>query len=429
MNEQETHHTVIIGAGFAGLSVANELEKRNRRLRRRSKITIIDKRVGQVYYPLLYEVATGELAPRPDAVQVDELEKGVVLPFPVVSRVLESDRTAFRCGHVVDIDTQSREVVLEDGTEVPYDSLVVAVGAKTATFGIEGVEQHAYVLKTLKDAMRIRARLDAILDQCRGGKQEKLEVAVVGAGPTGTEFIAELANCMNRWKENGYIEREDVVLRLIEAGPNILSAYGERFRAKAIERLMKLGVEIHTNTRVEAVRPDAVVIKGDNGGQTLPTDMVVWTTGIAPFSLAKDAGLPTDERGFIEIKDTLQVNDFDGMFALGDCAVFRFGEDNDQRVPALAQAATKQAGIVAENIVRRYERRALTKWHPPKNWVTVVPLGGKYAIADVGKLNIAGLPGYALRKFADLMYFLSVLGFVDAVRVWFKGARAFLRND
>jgi NADH dehydrogenase len=429
MNNKDTHHTVIIGAGFAGLSVANELEKRHRRLRRRSKITLIDKRVGQVYYPLLYEVATGELAPRPDAVQIDDLEEGVVLPFPVASRVLESERTAFRRGRVTDIDHDSNEVVMEDGAEIPYDSLVVAIGAKTATFGIEGVQEHAHMLRSIKDAMGIRARLDGILDQCRDGRQEKLEVAVVGAGPTGTEFIAELANCMSRWERSGHIKSEDVVLRLIEAGPEVLSVYDDRFRSKAVGRLMKLGVEIHTNTRVEAVRPDEVVLESDGGEQTLPADLVVWATGIASSSLPEDAGLPTDERGFIDVKDTLQVNDFDGMFALGDCATFRFGEDDDQRVPALAQAATKQAGIVAENIVRRYERRSLTKWHPPKDWVTVVPLGGKYAIADIGNFNISGLPGYAIRKFADLMYFMSVLGFVDALRVWFKGARAFLRND
>ena len=154
----------------------------------------------------------------------------------------------------------------------------------------------------------------------------------------------------------------------------------------------------------------------------------MWAGGIKPAELVKKLGLPVDEKGFIAIEPTFEVKGMEHAYALGDCAAVMHPKTG-RRVPALGQAAEREAAIVAENVVRHLERKGLMNWTPPDHWITVVPIGGKFALADFGKWYIGGMLGYLIRKAADFYYFFSVLPWRNAWSIWMRGAAAYTRND
>ena len=192
MTQPAPHQIVIISAGFAGLRTALELEKRRARLGA-CQITLLDKHGEHIYTPLLYEVCTGELG-KSKQYCVEDLSSGVCVRLEEYRRILRSKHIRFKRGEVQGVDPTERRIQLKDGTHLPFDHVVVALGAETATFGVPGVREYASFMKGLSDAFRVRQRLAEFLNAYLEGREERVEVVIVGAGPTGTETAAELAN-------------------------------------------------------------------------------------------------------------------------------------------------------------------------------------------------------------------------------------------
>ncbi len=423
----DVHKIVIIGAGFAGLRTALELEKRCVRMKS-CEILLIDRRAEHLYTPLLYEVSSGELQASNRACSGD-LKSGVCVRFDAYVNIVKKKHIRFRRAEVMGIDRQEQTILFSDGERVSYDDLVIAMGVEVATFGIPGVAEYALPMKTLPDAFAIRDRLHGFVQGYMDGKEKQLSLVVVGGGATGVEFAAESANFFARLASTGVLKRTDYSVTLLEAAENILPVFSESVRAVALRRLKDLGVNVHVQTKLDEVKKGCVIVTGKTGKPCeYQSDVTVWTAGVKPMAAGKTWGLPIDERGSIQIDRSFVVTGEKHIFALGDCVAFTHPKTKI-RVPALAQVAVREAGIVAENIVRQLERKLPMTWTPPERWATVVPMGGKYAIADFGKFHLSGLPGFFIRKIADLMYFLSILPPQEAWKFWRKGADVYAKND
>lgn len=427
MNGRPTHQIVIVGAGFAGLRVALELEKR--RVRRGDcKITIIDREPHHVYWPLLYEVCSGALEDtKPDC--AGQLRAGVCIRFDEYRTILRRNHARFIRGEVTGMDAEKKELFLKDGSTVPFDDLVVSPGSVSATYGIPGIAEHAYTMKTMHDAMNIRSHIAGYLKAYAQGDEKRISVMIGGGGATGTEFAAELGHFFQKLVREGILKKGDYDLALIEAGPDILSMFPERMRQSARRRLESLGVTVMSGTKILEVKQGAIrVALADGKEETHETDVMVWTGGIKPSPLVAALKLPTDEKGYVSIEPTFEVKGMTETYALGDCVSYVHPKSG-KRVPALGQAAVKEGAIVAENIVRHLERKPPVTWTPPERWITVVPLGGMYALADFGWFHLGGFVGYTIRKAADFLYFFSMLPPARAWQMWSRGARVYLQND
>jgi len=407
----EPNRIVVIGGGFAGLRTAVELDKRRARLKDRS-ITLIDPSPAHAYSPLLYKVATSELEAPTDA-RGEGLRRGATVSFETCSKPHKRERFSFRRGTVAEIDHADRSVILSDGERIPFDDLVVAIGGEGTTYGIPGVKEHAVPMRTIDDAVRLRARLHDLFVSYRS--PDPFRVVVVGGGPAGVEFAAETARRL----------RLACDITVLEAGDDVLSMCSPGIRRFARQRLVDLGVNVRAQTAVKEVRIHSVLISERTGAVSeMRADLVMWAAGSKPNSASKNWGMPVDERGYITIDRSFAVAGMKNVYALGDCAAFIQPKTN-ARVPALAQAASREAGLVAENIARHLERKALTLWNPPEKWFTIVPLGGPYAVIDLLRARLRGRLAYFVLKIVYLTYFLSILPPGLAWSQWRAGRTAY----
>ncbi len=423
----ETHKIVIVGAGFGGLRTALELAKRKVRLKA-FEITLVDPRPEHLYTPLLYEVSSGDLELSSDAC-VGELQSGACVQIDAVRNIIKKRNIRFAQGSVATVDATEQNVVLSTGETIPYDDLVIAVGVESATYGIAGADRYALPMKTLKDAFAIRQRMFEFIRSYKDGKAKHLSILVVGGGASGTEFASETANFFHRMVDEETLLRWDYDISLVEAGPDILSMFPAPVRHCARERLHALGINVLAATKLKSVEANAVTLeRADGTAVRHDADVIVWTAGVKPLDAVKGWNLPVDERGFIKVTPNFLVEGSKNVYAIGDCASFVHPKTK-KRVPALAQAAVKEAAIVAENIARTLERKLPMSWTPPERWITVVPMGGAYAIADFGWFHLTGILGYLVRKVADLQYFISILPIDEAWRLWSSGAKVYRKND
>ncbi len=423
----ETHKIVIIGAGFGGLRTALELAKRKVRLKA-FEITLIDPRPEHLYTPLLYEVSSGDLELSSDAC-VGELQSGACVQIDAVRNIIKKKNIRFVQATVATVDAAEQTLVLSSGETIPYDDLVVAVGVESATYGIAGADEFALPMKTLKDAFAIRERMFEFIRSYKDGKEKRLSILVVGGGASGTEFASETANFFHRMVDEETLLRQDYDISLVEAGPDILSMFPAPVRRCARERLHALGINVLAATKLKSLEANAVTLeRGDGTTVRHEADVIVWTAGVKSLDVVKTWGFPVDDRGYVKVTPNFLVEGTKNVYALGDCAAFTHPKTK-RRVPALAQAAVKEAAIVAENIARTLERKLPMSWTPPDRWVTVVPMGGAYAIADFGWFHLTGVLGYLIRKVADLQYFLSILPVGEAWKLWSSGAKVYRKND
>lgn len=349
----DLHQIVIVGGGAGGLELATQLGHKLGR-RKKAHITLVDKSRTHIWKPLLHEIAAGSM-------DIDRHE----LAYQAQGHW---HGFKYRYGEMVGIDRFHKRVHLaetvdEDGRQitpdrwVPYDTLVIAIGSVSNSFGTPGVEKYAIMLDTPAQAERFNRRLlnATVRAHAQPGpvRPGQLHVAIVGAGATGTELSAELHSSIRGLVEFGLdkIEPEkDIKITLIEAAPRILAALPERMSNAVRDVLKGLGVDVRTNAFVTEVSGEGVTLKD---GSFIPAELVVWAAGVKGPDVLKDLdGLEVTRSNTLVIKPTLQTTKDENIFALGDCTHLVLPGD-ETPLPPRAQTAHQQSSHLVKQLQRR----------------------------------------------------------------------------
>jgi NADH:ubiquinone reductase (H+-translocating) len=400
--ETALHRIVVVGGGAGGLELATRL---GNKLGRRGKahITLIDKARTHLWKPLLHEIAAGSMDE--DMHAIDYLAQAYWHGFVYRSGAMEGiDRTRRRVQVAPFVDDEGKLVTSRQ--DIGYDTLVIAIGSLTNDFGTPGVKAHAIALETAEEAARFHSRLvNACIranTQTEPLRPEQLQVAIIGAGATGTELAAELHKTTRQLVAYGLDRIDpdmDIKINLIEAAPRILPQLPERLAEAAAKLLEGLKVRVHTGAPVAEVLAGGVRLAN---GRLIPAELVVWAAGVkAPDVLADIAGLETNRLNQLVVRGTLQTTRDDAIFAIGDCAACPW-PGHDHPVPPRAQAAHQQASHLAKQLPRRLAGEPLAEWRY-RDFGSLVSLGNYSTVGSLmGKLIGGNL--FIEGVFAGLMY-------------------------
>jgi NADH dehydrogenase len=388
------HRIVVVGGGAGGLELATRL---GNELGRRGKahVTLIDKARTHLWKPLLHEIAAGSMDE--DMHAIDYLAQAYWHGFVYRSGAMEGIDQARRLVQVAPFVDGGK--VVTSRQDIGYDTLIIAIGSLTNDFGTrrQGARHRARARKTGRNVLRLfRCRRR---DECL---REQLQVAIIGAGATGTELAAELHKTTRQLVAYGLDRIDpdmDIKIHLIEAAPRILPQLPERLAEAAAKLLEGLKVRVHTGAPVAEVMAGGVRLAN---GQLIPAELVVWAAGVkAPDVLADIAALETNRLNQLVVRGTLQTTRDDAIFAIGDCAACPW-PGHDHPVPPRAQAAHQQASHLARQLPRRLAGEPLSEWRY-RDCGSLVSLGHYSTVGSLmGKLIGGNL--FIEGVFAGLMY-------------------------
>src|SRR3954470_17923675 len=335
------HRVVIVGAGFGGLETVYRLAGAP------VSITLVDRRNHHLFQPLLYQVATASLATSEIAWPIRYLLRG----RPEVTTLLAT---------VTGVDATARRVTLDGGDSLPYDTLVIATGARHAYFGHDEWEPFAPGLKTLEDATTLRRRIliafeDAERERDPLRRAALLTFVIIGAGPTGVELAGTIAELAQDTLAPDFrnIDTRKARVVLIEAGRRVLAGFADELSTYARASLESLDVEVMLGQPVTECSADGVVY----GGKSLQAKTIIWAAGVRASPAAEWLGAPADRAGRLKVQPDLSVPGHREIFAIGDTVAIN-GPDGDS-VPGIAPAAKQQGRYVARSIKTRLRGETL----------------------------------------------------------------------
>jgi NADH dehydrogenase len=395
-------HVVIIGGGFGGLYAARALK------RAPVRVTVLDRRNHHLFQPLLYQVAMAALSPG-----------DIASPIRWILR--RQRNVEVLLADAVSIDPTARTVHLADGS-ITYDYLIVATGATHAYFGNDHWRENAPGLKTLEDALAIRRRMLLAFERAERepdpAKQKTLLTFImIGGGPTGVEMAGALAEMSRQSlaQDFRHINPQTARILLIEGGPSILSAFPEPLRKAAHEDLVRLGVEVRTNSIVTDVEEGRVRI----GEETIDAATILWTAGVAASPLGASLGAPLDRAGRVRINPDLTIPGHPDVFVIGDLATLN-GPDG-KPLPGVAQVAIQMGKHAARQIVRHTEKQPLRDFRY-KDLGNMATIGRASAIADFGTFRMSGVIAWLAWLFVHI---LNLIGFRNRMVVLVQWAWAY----
>ncbi len=402
------HHVVILGCGFGGLFAAQGLDGAPVRL------TVIDRANHHLFQPLLYQVATAGLSAPAIAAPIRQ-----VLARQQNATVLMAD--------VRGIDTARRKVVLEDQSEVGYDSLIVATGATHSYFGNDDWERVAPGLKTLDDAFEIRRRILTAYERAEreGDPAQRspwLTFAVIGAGATGVEMagtLAEIARHTLRGEFRRFDSHEARVI-LLEGTPNVLPSYPQDLSDKARRQLVRLGVNVRTGSRVTGIDADGVML----GEERIAAKTVIWAAGVAASPLGKSLGVPLDRAGRVPVGPDLSVAGHPEVFVIGDLAA---ASSDGKPVPGISPAAKQMGRYAARCVMERLRGRELKPFRYV-DYGLLATIGRNAAVAMIGGLKISGYPAWLVWLFAHIYFLIGFRNRLVVLIDWAVAYWSFERN-
>jgi len=398
---------VIIGAGFAGLSIARPLNNTG------YEVYLVDRHNYHEFQPLMYQVATARLEPSS-------------ISFPL-RRVFQHTRNVhIHVAEVERIDPAGKIVHTSRG-EVSYDRLVIAVGCTTNFFGNERIRSHSFPMKSVPNAMALRNRiLQTFEDTIIAGPDERqalLNFVIVGGGPTGVELSGAMAEMKEYILPKDYpgVDFSRFTIYLLEGSPNTLNAMSEPSRLKSREYLERLGVIVRTGTVVEDYDGDTVTLKG---GETIAARNVIWAAGVIGNHLEgiPDTSLVKGNR--LKTNRYHEVEGLDGVYAIGDIAWMPTPKyPNGQ--PQLANVAIAQAANLARNFIRELhgKSRKEFEYHSKGTMATV---GKRKAVVDLPHFHFHGFFAWLTWMFVHLMLILSVK---NKLFIFFNWMMSYFAND
>lgn len=396
--DSKNPRVVIIGGGFAGLSLAKKLKNKN------FQVVLLDKHNYHNFQPLMYQVATGGL------------EEGSIA-YPIRKIFQDHKETFFRMTEVLSIDTVNKKVHGDIGT-IYYDYLVIATGSTNNFFGSKEIEENSMVMKTIPEALNIRSLIIQNLElalQTNDIEERKLlmNYVIVGAGPTGVELAGALAEMKKAVLPKDYPDLDFSLMQihLVQGADRVLDAMSKK-SSKAAEKFLKeLGVKIYLDERV--TNYDGYKISTADGTEIL-SKAVIWSAGVkgAPVPGVENA---VDRATRIRVNEYNQVEGFEDVFAIGDVAAM-YGEKYKFGHPMMAQPGIQQGELLAENLERLQKKQSLKKFvYNDKG--SMATIGRNKAVVDLPKFHFNGVFAWFVWMFVHLM---SLIGFKNKALVFWS---------
>src|SRR5690242_2448581 len=383
------HRVVIVGAGFGGLETAFGLKGAD------VEITLIDRRNHHLFQPLLYQVATASLA-----------TSEIAWPIRYLLRDRKEVTTLF--ANVNGVDAAGKHVLLEDGDPIPYDTLILATGARHAYFGHDGWEPFAPGLKTLEDATTLRRRILVAFERAEretdpARRAALLTFVIIGAGPTGVEIAGTIADMARDTlpRDFRHIDTRKARVVLIEAGNRVLAGFPDDLATYAQRSLEQLGVEVMLGEPVTECSADGVVY----GGKKLDARTIIWAAGVRASRAAEWLNAPADRAYRLKVEPDLTVPGHPEIFAVGDTVTIN-GPDGTP-VPGIAPAAKQEGRYAAALIKARLAGRTLPPFHY-KHAGSLAQIGKKQAVIDFGRVKLRGTIAWWIWGIAHIYFLIGL---------------------
>ncbi len=394
---------VIIGSGFGGIRAAKGLS------RIAVDVTIIDANNFHTFQPLLYQVATAGL-------DADDIG------FPI-RRIFRRNRSiSFVLGEVTGIDLEGHTVTVGDGRLFDFDFLIIAAGSISASFGVAGVDQYSFPLKTLHDALRLRAHLLSRFERASAHSADAVDlgVVVVGGGPTGVEMAGGLRELFDKVFRKDYpdLASTPTPITLVEATDRVLGVFHRSLSDQAAAALERRQITVEVGTGVDHVEPDGVVLKD---GRRIPAGTIIWAAGVTAGPVARLLGIELARGGRIPVGDDLSVAGHPNVFAIGDIAL-----PPGEPLPQVAQPAIQEGRHVAAVIGARLTDRTI----PPfryRDKGSMATIGRNQAVAELPHgLRFHGFIGWLMWLGLHL---IELMGFRNRANVFVNWSWNYLTYD
>lgn len=380
-----THKILVVGGGFGGVKAALELSKHDD-----FQITLLSNDMDMSYYPTFYHTATGGLR-----------EQSYIPIKRILAKPIEDKQVRFVLGTAQSIDRTTKTIHSSDGRKYKYDTLIMALGNVTNFFGIKGLDKHSFSIKSKQEITRFKQHLH---DQLTDDRKPELNYVIVGGGPTGIELAGALPEYIRTIRKNHNLRRRKIHIDLVETSPRLLPRCTKATSRAVQKRLRQLGVKLYLKSAVQGQDANSLIVNG----KTIQSHTVVWTAGVSNNPFFKDNGFTLDPRGKVVVDEHLKAEP--NIYILGDNASTQYS--------GMAQTALMNAELVATNLIREREGKALQA-DKPKLPVTIVPVGPNWAAVEWGKVHFSGKSGWLLRSAADWIGFMDIESIVPATEQWF----------
>ncbi|RAK20592.1 NADH dehydrogenase [Flavobacterium aquaticum] len=400
---------VIIGGGFAGISLAKRLRNKN------VQVVLLDKHNYHNFQPLMYQVATGGL--EPDSIA-----------YPIRKIVQEYKDFYFRLAEVRDIDAENNTIYSDIG-ELKFDYLVIATGSKTNYFGNKEIERNSMAMKTIPQSLNIRSLIlenfeQALLTNDIDERHSLMNFVLVGGGPTGVELAGALAEMKKAILPKDYpdLDVRKMEINLIQGSDRVLDSMSENASEKAEKFLLDLGVSVWKNVRVTGYDGKTVTTNSD---LSFDSATVIWTAGVQgalPHGLKADSFIKNVNR--IKVNQFNQVEGYEHLFAIGDIAVMAL-ENYPQGHPMMAQPAMQQGRLLADNLIKIINKKA-PKPFEYKDKGSMATIGRNKAVVDLPKFKFSGVFAWFVWMFVHLF---SLIGFKNKAVVFLNWVYNYIRFD
>jgi NADH dehydrogenase len=392
---------VIVGGGFGGLYAARSLKHAA------VDVTLIDRRNFHLFQPLLYQVATGALSPGEIA-------------SPLRYVLNRQKNTKVLLGEVVNVDVYTHEVVLDDHSRVPYDTVIFATGSTHSYFGHPEWAAFAPGLKTVEDATEIRTRLLLAFERAESAAAENgdadpafrradLTFVIVGGGPTGVELAGAIAEISRDTLKKDFrsINPADANIFLIEGTDRLLPLYPAKLSRAAERALTKLGVRTRTDAMVTGIDAEGVLVKAHGTVTRIPARTVLWAAGVQASPIGKllsdRLGLTLDQAGRVPLEPDLSIAGHPEILVIGDLAAFL---QDGKQVPGVAPTAIQQGHYAARLIANRL-RNEKTKPFRYLDKGSLATIGRNQAVAEIGPFQFSGILAWLAWLFIHLLYIVE----------------------
>jgi len=418
------HRVVIVGGGFGGLNAGKALKHKD------LEVTMLDRRNYHLFQPLLYQVATGGLSPGEIAAPLR-----AIFEWQKNLRVLMTEVTGFNI---------AQRLVQTRMGDIPYDSLIVAAGAKSTYFGNDRWSSIAPSLKNIEDATSLRARIFSAFEEAEkendpDKQRALLTFLIVGGGPTGVELAGALSEIANDALKEDFrsFNPEDARIMILDSGPRILSAFSERLSKSAELQLIQLNVLCRPGVKVVDVTPEGATLTVQGRQEFIPARTVIWAAGVTGSPLGKALAEATQQElvrgGKIAIEPDCTLPGHPEIFVIGDMAHFQHGLERP--LPGVCQTAMQMGDYVGDLIKKRLEGRTKPAF---KYWDkgNMAVIGRNHAVAQIGKFEFTGYIAWLLWVVIHVLYLVNFQSrIIVAIRWGFdyfsfnRGARLITRPD